>query len=356
MNKLRPSSEHEKTIPRAESHSIASERHPWLNMDATFTVDAPGCALAGGVCDGVGGDPGSERAAQVTAEIAHQVYSQPGTEYLGRAEAALLTRQTLIAAQEAIRDDYAEVATTAAMTTIHTDPETGQRFANIAWLGDSRVYVIRDGEILYRTLDDGMVHNSPILDEMYSDEAPEYRVQAFLESVTEVDTTTPAGCELAGVLGLRNMIDNCLDGWGEPNIHPHQVDVLPGDIILVTSDGVHDNLTNQEILAGIRDGATAEQQVGAALTRSRSKQHRRAKSDDITAVILRVPPRTTTELLCKEAGIPYTKELQDLDAASVRIAEIARLVDLLHYLNSLRPPQPAINVRFGNNSKPFETF
>lgn len=68
------------------------------------------------------------------------------------------------------------------------------------------------------------------------------------------------------------------------------------------------------------------------------------------------PPRTTTELLCREAGVTYTAELQQLDAACVRFQELTRVAKLLEYLKSLEPTPPTFYTRLSNSSKPFETF
>jgi serine/threonine protein phosphatase PrpC len=70
-----------------------------------------------------------------------------------------------------------------------------------------------------------------------------------------------------------------------------RADARRGDLILVMSDGVHDNLTHQEIemvCAASTDPDTLGKRLAAAAwTRARSN-HLRAKDDDITAAVLAV--------------------------------------------------------------------
>lgn len=271
---------------RADSHSIACERHPWCNEDASFALNMQGRALVGGVFDGLGGYSGSERASKAAAETAISRYIAGGDEYMTPERAAAFATEVLVEAEARIDEDYALIATTAAMASIHTNPETGGRFATIAWAGDSRVYVIRNGQIVYRTLDDGSAGSSDLLDEIYPDEPePAYRAQAFLESCED---TSDFPTELKRIFHDRNYIENCLGGRDKAIIHTKEIDVQPGDIILASSDGVHDNLTNKEILAILTAGGGVQGLTEAARLRSRDDDHARHKPDDITAVILRV--------------------------------------------------------------------
>lgn len=271
----------------AESHSIACERHPWRNEDASFVLSEKGKALVGGVFDGLGGYSGSERASATAAATALSRYSAECNEYMTPAEAAAFATEVLTAAEAAIDEDYALIATTAAMASVHVNPENGELFANIAWAGDSRVFVIRNNTIIYRTLDDGIADDIEWLEEVYPDERPEYRAQAFLESTTMDRYDLPR--ELLRLFHQRNIVANCLGGRDTVEIRTHQLYVQPGDVILASSDGVHDNLTNDEILTVIRAGGGVKELTEKALRRSRDDDHVRAKPDDITAVILTIP-------------------------------------------------------------------
>jgi serine/threonine protein phosphatase PrpC len=80
-------------------------------------------------------------------------------------------------------------------------------------------------------------------------------------------------------------------GASHITIHSDQTRIIPGDHILLCSDGIHDNLTNDEIEESIKqiDPTTiAQVLVERALERSRQESDvtLRAKPDDMTAVVI----------------------------------------------------------------------
>ena len=84
----------------------------------------------------------------------------------------------------------------------------------------------------------------------------------------------------------RNKI-TCAVGWTDfPRIQTCSLALLPGDRILLCTDGVHDNLTDQEIEEVLRgtDEASAQRLVSTAYHRSQ-QTHFRAKQDDISAIV-----------------------------------------------------------------------
>lgn len=278
--------------PRATSYSIASEKHPERNEDNSFFIDIPSRLLAGGVFDGVGGNFGSDKAASLAAEYAAQRLGVVLTDVKTPREMAQLTQRIFESANKAIYNERSDIATTAALAVLCTNPDTDERYASIDWAGDSRVYVIRDGKVLYRTLDDGPSNKMHLLDtaeentllllsELYPSEAPEYRAQAFLESVEE----SPTNKRLQLMFRYRNIIENALTGNNELVVHHADIAIKDDDIVLLTSDGIHDNLTNSEILEIINSGGGVKELVDSASVRSRDDDHMRAKYDDMTAVL-----------------------------------------------------------------------
>ncbi len=76
-----------------------------------------------------------------------------------------------------------------------------------------------------------------------------------------------------------------------PTVHIDQTPIQPGDRILLCTDGIHDNLTDDEIEAILRTGprtTVARVLVEHALARSRQEREitLRAKPDDMSVVVL----------------------------------------------------------------------
>jgi serine/threonine protein phosphatase PrpC len=84
----------------------------------------------------------------------------------------------------------------------------------------------------------------------------------------------------------RNEI-TCAVGWTDfSHIQTRSLALVPGDRILFCTDGIHDNLTDQEIEEVLQgsDGTDAQRLVSAAYHRSQ-QTHLRAKQDDISAIV-----------------------------------------------------------------------
>jgi protein phosphatase len=90
---------------------------------------------------------------------------------------------------------------------------------------------------------------------------------------------------------LRGGITQALGGPVPPTIHVNQIPTAIGDRILLCTDGIHDNLTDDEIETILRNSprdAAARNLVSHSLHRSREERHVtvRAKPDDMSAVVI----------------------------------------------------------------------
>jgi serine/threonine protein phosphatase PrpC len=92
-------------------------------------------------------------------------------------------------------------------------------------------------------------------------------------------------------INRKNLISQSL---GSDDVKPNIVtfDVKTGDRIIIASDGVHDNLADQEIIRCVSESKTAEKAaldlVKMARERSLDKTCPRSKPDDTTAVIMEI--------------------------------------------------------------------
>lgn len=177
----------------------------------------------------------------------------------------------------------------------------GMQFLAEAHAGDGRVYVVRDGAVIYQSLD----HRTT------SSNLPVRKQQTIQDTIADMPYITlqesSANKNLTYHLQHRKAVGGVLGNRGEePDIRTSHVTVKKGDIILVLTDGVHDNLTTTQI-EEIVSNHNAPQELCDALTdaaEKRSRTHReetlyidlhgqktpiwnfRPKPDDMTAACM----------------------------------------------------------------------
>ncbi len=287
--------------------SIPNPEHPRTNEDAFFVDQRGGLAM---VLDGMGGLSNGDRASQTAREVlVKNLALVPGKdEDLQTVKDRM--KQVLVEASDKVRQDVPRGGTTATVVKFLNTPD-GQIRAVIGHVGDSRAYLVRlrEGRFDQLTEDDNTLTASITSPE------ERRRIQRQLDNVEKSqDIATP---EEYGYFGKRNIINQYL---GKKGIAPHIYDiaVTDGDIILLTTDGVHDNMTFDEL----RQAAVSnnvEELVNAVVDHSKWRvtgeeekhrlsdqpvlqrikakvewrlkgepKHFRAKPDDITAVAIKV--------------------------------------------------------------------
>jgi protein phosphatase len=231
--------------------SGAGESHVGLvrsgNEDAGFV--GPTCIL---VADGVGGGAAGEIAAATTAyAVAQTALHQPGRDPVTVLLQGVARAQGQVAA--GVRADPGRTGMATTLTAIATD---GRRFA-LAHLGDSRGYVLRDGELVRITRDHTYVQD--LLDEGRLDE------------------------DEAAIHPWRNVVLRTVDGdvAGEPDVI--DLALAAGDRVLLASDGLTDLVGEREIervLALRNDDDAVNALVAAAIARG--------GRDNITCIVATV--------------------------------------------------------------------
>jgi len=153
-----------------------------------------------------------------------------------------------------------------------------QAYLTVAHVGDSRVYLLRTGYPLQRLTEDNGYFPFALRRGLLSREEAQR-----IEQAQAASDLSPADLRH---FERRNQI-TCAVGWTDfPCIRTSSHNLLPGDRVLLCTDGVHDNLTDQEIeevLCG-SDGSYAKQLVSVAYHRSQ-QAHFRAKQDDVSAIV-----------------------------------------------------------------------
>jgi PPM family protein phosphatase len=178
------------------------------------------------LADGMGGHAAGEVASQlVIAALAHLDDDEPGGDLLGKLEAAVRAGNSAIAAQVEMEPDLEGMGTT--LTAILFD---GNRIG-LVHIGDSRGYLLRDGELTQITKDD-----------------------TFVQTLVDEGRIT---AEEAHSHPQRSLIMRALTGHEvEPTLTMREA--RAGDRYLLCSDGLSDPVSDETILEALQIPDVAE--------------------------------------------------------------------------------------------------
>lgn len=202
----------------------AGRRHQ-KNEDAVAVIPAPdgaGFDLAAIVCDGVSGQPRGEMASALSIDAFRATLSQrdarPMAERLRVAAAASSAAILDFARREA---GGAPVASTVVALVL------AGRHATIGHVGNSRAYLLRGGEMEQLTADHSFV-------------AEQIRQGVILASEARRHP-------------MRSRISRALGTPGADQMDVGEHEAQPGDVFLLSSDGLHDVVDEAEITKAISD-------------------------------------------------------------------------------------------------------
>jgi len=277
-------------------YTIPCERHPQRNEDSILVEEQSGLAA---VFDGVGGSAAGQIASRMAVRATRETWYDLLAQYQqGRKRHTLLEdsnemtvcsllERLIQQADNRVRIDGAhkagtdDLATTAALSVICREQQGYKLY--VAHVGDSRVYLQRSNEPLKRlTNDDGLL--AKLVENAVVKEEDAYHIDQAIR-VDQLSETE------FSYFRLRGGITQALGGPLPPNIHVDKVAIQPGDRVLLCTDGIHDNLTDEEIETILRASfrtSTARVLVEHALYRSREDRSItvRAKPDDMSAIVI----------------------------------------------------------------------
>jgi serine/threonine protein phosphatase PrpC len=178
------------------------------------------------VCDGVGGS--------ATGHVASGIICQVFADYFNRHLAcdtspdAAFIRNAQFAALDAMNNYVEANPQSAGMGSTLTLAHINQNGIFIAWCGDSRVYHVRDGRILFCTTDHSLVQELVRRGDISQDEADKHP--------------------------QRNVILRSLTAGAQPStIETHQItDLKAGDFILLCTDGLLENIREDTLQTLLR--------------------------------------------------------------------------------------------------------
>jgi serine/threonine protein phosphatase PrpC len=203
------------------------------NNEDSFIVQTVGNEqfILAAVIDGVGGYNGGEVAAAIAKqEISQQLATRPADPIAGMTM-ALKKANTAILAKKQAAQELSEMACVA--TLVLADIENNQFF--FAHIGDTRLYLLRDGSLVKISKDHSFV--------------------GFLEDSGRLDESAamqhPKRNEINKAIGFSEEMVN-----DESYIETGQSPFLPGDLLLLCSDGLTDMVNRQDITSLLAQGGT----------------------------------------------------------------------------------------------------
>lgn len=277
-------------IPSDRAHlNVAATSHPGMsgkNNEDRYGVSA--YRLNAGavpsvlaiVADGIGG----HRAGEVAAELAVEVISQAVSSSDGQDPVKTLQQALIHASQMIYQKAEADPGLKGMGTTCACAWVIGDRLY-LAFVGDSRVYLVRDGVIHQLTIDHTWIQEALDAGALTQDEAQGHPnahvIRRYLGSKNEV------------VPDMRiRLRPGQTDAIAEAN---QGLRLKAGDQVLLCSDGLTDLVSDQEILAVFQ-----QDNLEGALKRLVELANGRGGHDNITAVTLQMP---STEPLAPTAPV-----------------------------------------------------
>ncbi len=219
------------------------------------------------VADGMGGHAAGEIASKVAVESINEFVCLTGGDeeitwpfgldenisYDGnRLKTAIryANRKVLEATKE--KSEYEGMATTVAAVLVDGDT------ANLGHVGDSRVYLVRDGEITQLTSDHSWVNE---------------QIQSGVISPDQARTHP-----------LRNVVTRALGGKPDLQVDMQQHKAKAGDILLLCSDGLTTMITDEDIARVVREACGDVEKAAQALVASANAK---GGEDNITVLLIR---------------------------------------------------------------------
>lgn len=194
------------------------------------------------------------------------------------------------------------IATTATVSKFWKN-ESGEQQLTVSQIGDSRMYRFRDGQLEPLTKDQsmlqGLVDNGIMPEDAdvnavftleqikpFADKDARIRMLVnMMESDGKTEEKVKTIRRMTTAVGGRKIMKEKFNIDVEPDVETHAT--KPGDVFLICSDGVHDNLSNDEIEEIIKSNKGLNVIANAIEEKARQRmmgvdKSDRAKKDDVT--------------------------------------------------------------------------
>lgn len=233
------------------------------------------------VADGIGGIQDGERASRLAVEAACEAFGRGwanyGAERLIEHPVQFARSVAKVVGQRLALEGEFEPDNNRGGTTFSGLLIAGDRAA-VCHVGDSRVMLVRDGELIALTHDHTLASILIKLGELTESEAEDHElsqrtISRFLSTSTEVELDR-----------VDNFGPAAVRAFGE-GIATHGMQVKPGDLYVLTSDGAHGELTQQQFARLIDEFLEQPQELCDAVVQNALS---RIGRDNSTILVVRV--------------------------------------------------------------------
>ena len=319
-------------IPSERSHLyVAAISHPGMsgkNNEDNYAVTAhqldakdPTPSLLAVLADGVGGHLAGEVASEIATEtISKVVLDSDASDPLEVLRYALVQANQKVASQSTAQDEHLGMGSTCACVWIIDD-----RLYTVS-VGDSRIYFIREGHIQQVTTDHTWVQEAIehgiITPEQARNHPRAHVIRRYLGTKKEIEP------DFRLRLNPQETDEEALSNQG--------MTLLPGDQLLLCSDGLTDLVESDEILEAL---STKKREDAVQFLVDLANE--RGGHDNITIITLQIPHTKVAEKINKRPGLkPKTKlGWQIYLAIGIFLIVLAGLATLLYFYVSRMPPK-----------------
>ena len=233
-----------------------------------------GPVLLAVVADGVGGKQAGEIAAETAVETIGRIAAESdGTDPLAT------MRRAYVESNRAILERAGEGFETSGMATTATCAWIAGDRLYAANIGNSRLYLLRDGKLRRISIDHSWVEEALALGLITPDQARDHpQARVITRHLGSKDPEPDLRIRLSPDDDDKTMKAN------------QALRLLPGDSLLICSDGLSDVVSDPEIEAALNEDG-----LDPALARLTDLANERGGPDNITSIALRVPVNVRSE-------------------------------------------------------------
>lgn len=274
-------------IPAANSHlHVAAKTHEGMrgkNNEDLFSISAyqlgpsdPTPVLFAILADGIGGHRAGEVASQIAVEMISEAVAQSdGSQPTAIMQAAIIQASQAILAQ-AVNDQAKEgMGTTVACVWIINDR------LYVASVGNSRIYILRSGQLIQINVDHTWVQEAIKAGALTPEQARGHPQANVIRRY--LGSQQPADVDLRLRLSSRDNDTQALANQGAR--------LLPGDRLLLCSDGLNDMVEDSTIKQLLLD-----HELDQAARRLINTANQNGGKDNITVILLEMPQQPGLQL------------------------------------------------------------